>query len=133
MTEQCFRVLIVDDLDDWQKTLSGLLREVGYEVNVAGSLNQATKLLRSNLFDLAVIDVRLDETDESNIDGLNLATEIKHLWPSVKVIIITGYDNPEMVRQAMEPVGPSQERLAIDFISKTETDKLIKSIQRILA
>jgi CheY-like chemotaxis protein len=132
MTEKRFRILVVDDLDDWQKTLSGLLREAGYEVDVAGSLNQATKLLRSNLFDLAVIDVRLDETDESNIDGLNLASEIKHLWPSVKTIIITGYDNPEVVRRAMEPVGPNQERLAADFISKTEADKLIKSIQRIL-
>ncbi len=132
MTEKKHRILVVDDLDDWRKTLSGLLHEEGYKVDVAGSFGKAVTLLRSKKFDLAVLDIRLDETDENNTQGLDLASEIKRHWPSVKTIIITGYDNPEIVKRAMEPQGPGKKRLADDFIAKTETDNLLKSVQSLL-
>jgi len=132
MTEKKHRILVVDDLDDWRKTLSGLLREEGYKVDVADSFGKAVTLLRSKKFDLAVLDIRLDETDENNTQGLDLASEIKRHWPSVKTIIITGYDNPEIVKRAMEPQGHGKKRLADDFIPKTETDNLIRSVQSLL-
>jgi CheY-like chemotaxis protein len=132
MTEKKHRILVVDDLDDWRKTLGGLLREEGYKVDVADSFEKAVALLRSKKIDLAVLDIRLDETDENNTQGLDLAFEIKSRWASVKIIIITGYDNPEIVKRAMEPQSPSKKRLADDFIPKTETDSLIKSVQSLL-
>lgn len=132
MAEKHYRILVVDDIADWRKTLSGLLCEVGYKVDVADSFKSAVTLLRSKKFDLAITDVRLDETDEINIQGLDLASEIKRHWTSIKIIIITGYDNPDIVRRAMEPQSSSKKRLADDFIPKTETDNLIKSVQLLL-
>jgi CheY-like chemotaxis protein len=132
MTEKKHRILVVDDLDDWQMTLSGLLREEGYEVDVADSSRSALKLLQSKKFELAILDIRLDETDENNTQGLDLASGIKHRWASVKIIIITGYDNPEIVKRAMEPQRSNGKRLADDFIPKTETDLLIKSVGSLL-
>ncbi len=132
MMEKKHHILVVDDLDDWRKTLSGLLREEGYKVDVAVSFKKAVTLLRSQKFDLAILDVRLDETDENNTQGLDLAAEIKRRWRGVKIIIITGYDNPDIVKRAMEPQGSGQKRLADDFIPKTETDNLIKSVQSLL-
>jgi len=132
MTEKKYHILVVDDLDDWRKTLSGLLREEGYKVDVAVSFKKAVTLLRSQKFDLAILDVRLDETDENNTQGLDLAAEIKRRWGGVKIIIITGYDNPDIVKRAMEPQGLGQKRLADDFIPKIETDNLIKSVQSLL-
>ena len=76
--------------------------------------------------------MRLDETDETNTQGLDLASEIKRHWASVKTIVITGYDNPAIVKRAMEPQAPGKKRLADDFIPKTETDSLIKSVQSLL-
>lgn len=132
MTEKRFRILVVDDLDDWRKTLGGLLREEGYKVDAASSYDTALKMLRSHKFDLAILDVRLDETDENNTQGLDLASEIKQRWSSTKTIIITGYDSPEIVRRAMEPQGTGKKRLADDFVAKTETDNLVKSVQSLL-
>jgi DNA-binding NarL/FixJ family response regulator len=90
------------------------------------------KLLRSKKIDLASLDVRLDETDENNTQGLDLASEIKRHWASTKTIVITGYDSPEIVRRAMEPQVPGKKRLADDFVAKTETDNLVKSVQLLL-
>ncbi len=132
MPEKKFQILVVDDIDDWRKTLSGLLREEGYKVDVADSYEAAVKLLRSQKIDLAILDVRLDETNENNSQGLDLAAEIKRRWASVKTIVITGYDSPEIVKRAMEPQYPGRKRLADDFIPKTETDHLIKSIESLL-
>jgi CheY-like chemotaxis protein len=132
MAEKHYRILVVDDLADWRKTLSGLLREEGYKVDITDSFQSAVTLLRSKKFDLAILDLRLDETDENNTQGLDLASEIKRYWMSIKTIIITGYDNPEIVKRAMEPQSSSKKRVADDFIPKTETDNLINSVQSLL-
>ena len=132
MADKRYRLLVVDDLSDWRKTLGGLLREAGYEVNVAASLTEARASLKSAPFDLAIVDVRMDETDENNTEGLDLAAEIKRRWPAVKIVIITGYDTSDTVKRAMEPQDARQQRLVADFVTKTETDKLVQVVQRVL-
>ena len=46
-------------------------------------------------FHVAVLDVRLDESDEDNIDGLLLMEDIRRKWPTTAVIILTGYATVE--------------------------------------
>lgn len=126
-------ILIVDDLPDWRKTLSGLLVDVGYGVQTAESSARALALLENNNFDLAVIDLRLDESNEDDEGGLDLAVEIKQRWPNVKIIIVTGYGTPARIKRAIEPDPKTGRTLADDYIPKTETDKLALSVQRILS
>jgi DNA-binding NtrC family response regulator len=76
--------------------------------------------------------MRLDETDEDNTDGLKLASKIKECWPSVEVVIITGYQTPETLREAMEPDSLGA-RLVADFIPKTQTEDLIRAVKRALS
>ncbi len=59
-------ILIVDDLPDWRATLSGILFDEGYQVRRTGSREEALQMLETERFHLAVLDVRLDETDEDN-------------------------------------------------------------------
>lgn len=125
------KVLVVDDIEDWRRTLSGMLVEKGYGAETAGSLRDSLALLETNRFDLALVDVRLDEQDEDNTEGLDLADEIRRRWPAVKVVIITGYETTETVRRAMEPNAQGQ-RLAVDFIKKTEIDKLAEVVKQVL-
>jgi CheY-like chemotaxis protein len=132
MTDTRHRILVVDDLPDWRKTLSGLLEDAGYEVQVAESSAAALDLLRSGHFDLALLDIRLDESDEDNREGLNLAAEIRQRWPAVKVVIITGYGTPDTMRRAREPDVRGQ-RLAEEYIPKTQTGDLVQVVQRVLA
>ncbi len=126
------RILVVDDLPDWRSTIGGLLEDEGYEVQVAGSSPQALELLESNCFDLAVLDIRLDETDEGNTEGLNLASEIKKRWPGVKIVIITGYGTPEIMKEALEPDAKGN-KLAANYVPKTETEDLVSVVRETLA
>jgi CheY-like chemotaxis protein len=131
MTDRVPQILVVDDLPDWQTTIRGLLRDEKYDVQVADSSSRAIELLERNQFDLAVLDMRLDETDEDNTEGLDLAETIQQRWPMVKVIILTGYNTPERQARAMAPNAQGQSLVA-DFIEKRESETLVQSVQRLL-
>lgn len=126
------KILVVDDLPDWRATLSGLLADEGYEVQVADSSASALNLLGAYRFDLAVVDIRLDESDEENTEGLDLAAKIKQQWPATKVVIITGYGTSEAIKRAMEPDAQGR-RLVENFIPKTETESLVQIVREVLA
>jgi len=131
MTNTRHKILVVDDLPDWRATLGGLLEDAGYDVQVAESSIAALTLLKTDHFDLAVLDMRLDETDESNIEGLDLAAEIKEHWPAIKVIIITAYSTTDTTRRAMEPDAQGR-RLVANYIPKTQTEELVNIVQEVL-
>ena len=126
------KLLVVDDIRDWQVTIGGVLTDNGYDVATAGSMADAMLLLDENDYDLALLDMRLDETDEENVDGLKLAEKIRERWPQVKVVIVTGYGTPEIVQKTMEPNADGK-RLAEDYVPKDNTDKLVKTVREILS
>ncbi len=133
MPENAYRILVVDDLPDWRKTIKGLLTDAGYhQVDVAESKQAALELLEAKSFDLAILDMRLDETNEDNIEGLDLAAEIRRGWPQVKIIMLTGYGNKQTQERALRP-DRSGQSLAADFINKTETNHIIATVQRVLS
>jgi CheY-like chemotaxis protein len=117
----------VEDLPDFRATTAGLLRDEGYAVRAAASLEEALALLEAEPFDVAVLDVRLDESDESNQDGLRLMHQISQQYPSTASIILTGYANVEMVRDALQPdrTGHSP---AFGFLQKSEISQLTQSV-----
>ena len=131
MTLEPCKILVVDDLADWRSTLRGLLNDAGYQVEIAGSFPDAVAWLESQQFDLALVDMRLDETDEDNTAGLDLAGVIRQRWPLTKIVIITGYGTPERLKQAMEPDLQGY-TLADEYIPKTETECLVQDVQRVL-
>jgi DNA-binding NtrC family response regulator len=126
------RILVVDDLPDWRKTLGGLLTDEGYAVDVAGSQEDALSLMKEKPFDLAVLDIRLDETDEENVEGLDLGTQIQERWPETGIIFITGYETQETVARAMQP-DASGKSLAVNFVPKTEAEDLVNLVRKALA
>ncbi|GAB4537852.1 MAG: hypothetical protein Kow0063_25160 [Anaerolineae bacterium] len=123
------RILVVDDLPDWRATLSGILLDEGYEVRVAGSRQEALRLLESERFHLAVLDVRLDEADESNREGLELMRQIKAHDPTTAVIILTGYADVDMVQAALRPQADGLP-LAYSFVEKPNSQELLEFVQR---
>jgi CheY-like chemotaxis protein len=124
------RILVVDDLPDVRATLSGLLADEGYLVRSAGSLAEARELVKTERFHIAVLDVRLDESDVDNVDGLNLMREIRTLDPSVAIIILTGYANVEIVREALEPDNTGRAP-AVGFLEKSKIIDLLPNVQRV--
>jgi CheY-like chemotaxis protein len=124
-------VLVVDDIEDWQLTLRGMLKKLGCEVVLAGSLGKAREVISKYKFELALLDMRLDERDESNVDGLDLAEEIQFQYPDIKIIIATGYSTQQALQRAWEPIK-GRPKLVADFIPKAEIDSLLTRVKMAL-
>ena len=89
------KILIVDDFADWRELLRGLLQREGYSVHSAATLHEAREYVdQSKDLDLAILDIRLIETDETNEDGMRLLREIHERQTFTKVIMITGQSIP---------------------------------------
>lgn len=123
------KILVVDDLPDWRITLSGLLMDQGYDVQTASSIDNALEILEKEYFHVAVLDVRLDETDEDNRDGIQLMHEIKKRRPSTEIIILTGYADVSMIQEAMNPnyEGGSA---AFCFLEKEKMNDLVDRVSK---
>jgi DNA-binding NtrC family response regulator len=66
--------------------------------------------------DLAILDIRLVETDETNEDGMHLLAEIRESQDYARVIMITGHGTMETQRRAF------REFQAFDFFRKEQFD-----------
>jgi DNA-binding NtrC family response regulator len=111
------KILIVEDLADWRELLEGLLQREGYEVEAAATLQQAREYLdQTRDLDLAILDIRLVETDETNEDGMRLLSEIGEYEAFTRVIMITGHGTMETQRKAF------REFHAFDFFRKEQFD-----------
>jgi two-component system nitrogen regulation response regulator NtrX len=124
------KVLIVEDYADWRDLLSGMLQREGLDVQTAGSLEKAQDALKSSKdLDLAILDIRLIEMDETNEDGMRLLSEIRKKQEFTRVIMITGHGTMEMQRKAF------REYKAFDFFRKEQfdSDDFRKGVQEAVA
>jgi two-component system, response regulator PdtaR len=91
------RVLIADDQESTSRVIGRLLENLGHQVVskvVNGRLAvEQTKLLHP---DIILMDIEMPE-----LDGLNATRIIQKECPT-PVVLLTAYDDPEMVRQASE-------------------------------
>jgi len=111
------KILIVEDYSDWRELLSGMLQREGHAVQCVSTLEQALTAIQKNTdLDLAILDIRLVETDESNEDGMRLLAEIHSHQAFTRVIMITGHGTMETQRKAF------REFKAFDFFRKEQFD-----------
>jgi len=81
------RVLIVDDEENQRRTLSIGLKLDGFEVSTAGSSTDALRrLAQAPAIDLCVIDLMMP-----GLNGLDLARQIRRLYPDVRVVLCSAY------------------------------------------
>ncbi len=106
MAEERPAVLIVDDRPNWRALFSDLLED-RYDVTSVGSYEEALKALeRESPFRVAVVDIRLDDKDVLNEDGLRLLEELREQGrPGTNFIIVTGYSTIRTVEKALRQIG----------------------------
>ncbi len=81
-------ILIVDDDDDIRHTLARALELQGYQVQGAGSGEEAVMIAREKACQIAFIDVKLPK-----IDGLETFLRLKEINPAISTIMMTGFRN----------------------------------------
>src|SRR4030043_1114481 len=126
-------ILIVDDDEVMQETLSDVLRKRGYEIFSVGSGNGALSVIKKNIIDLILLDVRLPD-----IDGLEVLKKIKDFDTEILVIMMTAYSDVQTAVSSMKSG-------AYDYINKPfeleelklliekglETKSLINEVRRL--
>lgn len=90
---QSKRAFVVDDYENWRILLCNVLEEYGFSVKFASEFQEANDIIKQQKFDLAVIDIRLNDNDSLDLDGITLIETIKSINPITKIIAITGYPN----------------------------------------
>ena len=115
-------ILIVDDNPDIRNILNELISDLGYQTRLAANYQQALAEIDKKLPDVALIDVKLSNTE--NNEGLKLLHHIKNKNKDIPVIIISGHANIEMAVDSLR-LG------AFEFIQKPfDKNRLTNFINR---
>jgi CheY-like chemotaxis protein len=90
-------VLVVDDDPAYQRTCARILREVGYDVLVAGSGREAMSVLTGARLDLLLTDIFMPEKN-----GLEVIQIVRRQFPHVQVICMSGGGPSGRAAEALE-------------------------------
>lgn len=89
------KILVVDDEPDVTLSFKTILEGKGFEVETYNNPIEALKEFKSELYAMAILDIRMPK-----LDGFQLNDELKKIDSKLKVIFITAYDiNYEIVRE----------------------------------
>ncbi len=89
-------ILIVDNERSVRLTLGLLLKERGHQVREAASGEEALELVRGEVFDLAITDLKMAQTT-----GMDVLRATKAASPHTEVIVLTGHGTIESAVEAM--------------------------------
>ena len=114
-------ILIIDDNTEIRNLLDEILLDNGYKTRLAANYNQALTEIDKKLPDIAIIDVKLDKSEN---DGIELLNHIKTKDKDIPVIIISGHANIEMAIKSLKSG-------AFEFIQKPfDKNRLLNFVNR---
>jgi DNA-binding NtrC family response regulator len=115
------KILVVDDERIVLDSCRRVLEADGFKVLLVPSTDKALEAMKTEGFDLLLVDVKMPERD-----GIYLMREVKEKWPDIPIIVMSGYDTAETIAEAAK-VG------AATFIAKPFTpDELLKTVRQVM-
>ena len=121
MTDTLGHILAVDDNRMNRLKLVRMLGKEGYDVEQAEGGREALTMLRSNVFDLVLLDILMPE-----VDGFQVLREMKDdaALRDIPVIVVSAVEEMNSVYQFLE-LG------AVDYLSKpVDAELLIDRVSR---
>jgi DNA-binding NtrC family response regulator len=92
------RVLVVDDEIAFLLGVKKCLQEPEVSVDVSETFEDAIALINSREYDFVITDIRL--TGALSEEGMDILKYLKGYKTGIKVIVITGYGNREVMQKA---------------------------------
>ncbi len=112
-------ILVVDDEASVLETLQAILELDGHIVTAVGTGRAALEVLKTQIFDLVLTDLRLDD-----LSGMEIIAELKRVAPDTVAIVLTGYASLDSAVQAIREG-------AYDYLFKpTNVDELRLTVGR---
>lgn len=111
--------LIVDDNSEIRDYLKELLVNIGYSnITCTETGNDTAALLENQNFDVVFLDIELPDSN-----GKQLLELIGHKHPTTKVVMCSGYNTLENVKETWE-------KGALGFVAKPFTSKKIVNVMK---
>lgn len=83
-----FKVLVVEDNKEFNKTVCSFLNKSGYEAKGCLNAHEAYNMLYDNIFDLIVSDIMMPD-----IDGFEFASTVRELNKDIPILFMTARDD----------------------------------------
>lgn len=96
MNDAPIRLLLVDDEVGFLDVLQKRLGKRGLDVTVASSGAAGIQTLRGTDFDVAVLDLKLED-----MDGIEVLQIFKKMVPELPVIMLTGHGSEQAAREGV--------------------------------
>ncbi len=111
------KLLLVDDEKGFVEVISKRMSKRNVEVTKAFSGSEAIQALRGQDFDVAVLDLKMEE-----MDGIEVLKIFKKMDPKMPVLMLTGHGSEQAAREGIE-FG------AFDYLTKPcDLEELIRKI-----
>lgn len=116
-------IMLVEDDDGIRNIVARMLRRVGYHVVVAATGEEALAMIEE---EQTAVDLLLTDLVMPGIKGTEVASKMEKLRPDARVVLMTGYAEPEVLEEAERPNRA--------FLSKPfATEELLALIALLLA
>ncbi len=89
------KILLCEDDPDTQESLINILQKHGYEAHAAQNGEAAIAMAAKVNPDVILLDIRMPK-----LDGLEAAGEIRKHNTQTKIIFITAFQSPELIKEA---------------------------------
>ena len=114
---KCIKLLFIDDEKGFVNVISKRLSKRNIEVSKAYSGSMALQALREAKFDVAVLDLKMED-----MDGIEVLKIIKKMAPNIAVIMLTGHGSETAAREGIQ-FG------ALDYLTKPcDFEELVEKI-----
>jgi len=112
------RIIVIDDDDGIRTVIAAALKSEGYFVDTASNGKQAIDKSQANLYNLALVDVRLPD-----MEGTKLLAAMKETTPEMRKIILTGHPGLD---SAIEAVNKGAHAY---LVKPVDMDELLRAVQ----
>ena len=89
-------ILVVDDDEGTRKSLSLIFKRKGYEIETAGTGEDAIKKARERFFNVVLLDIQLPD-----MKGIELLAPLKEIHPDMVIIMVTAHASLETAITAL--------------------------------
>lgn len=119
--QEKIKILLCDDHEAIRESVKVILDEPKYDLYFAVDGKEALEKAKAVKPKVILLDIKMPK-----LSGLDIIEKIISLAPEVKIIMISGYEHTEVIKEALS-------RGAVDYLPKSFSGEQLKSaIQNVL-
>jgi CheY-like chemotaxis protein len=122
-------VLLIDDDPDFRQQTKQFLQDAGYNVTEAEGENQAYEAARNKKFDIAVVDLILENSDS----GFTLSYHFKQDYPKMPIVMLSSSNSEFGINFSLESAADRAWIKADVMLNKPiRNEQLLQAMRQLL-